>query len=118
MAGGLGVLAAAWTRVTQGPLAAPAVMKHWPPLVPQKQFVESPIETQVAALAEKQFTTAVHSAMSPADARPQQPSVPAPPSEQFPMVQVWQSVLLVIGGSIKQGSPPTGRIGRLTEATL
>src|SRR5215471_4741638 len=87
MAGGLVVLAAAWTWATHGPLAAPAVMKHWPPLLPQKQFVGSPDETQVAALVVKHCTASMQSCLSALEATPQQPSLPEGPSAQFAVVQ-------------------------------
>jgi hypothetical protein len=54
-------LAAAKTSAVQGPLATPGVVKQAAPVVPQKQFVPSPDEVQVAEWVEKQATTASHS---------------------------------------------------------
>src|SRR5262245_30741540 len=114
MAGGLMVLAAPNTWAVHGPFAAPAVMKHWPPLVPQKQLVGSPDETQVAALAAKQSTTAWHSTWSAMLARPQQPSVPEAPSEQLETVQALQAKV----GASSLHIPPRIVTGRPTEIGL
>src|SRR5882672_10567456 len=91
MAGALVVLAAAMTGAVQGPLAAPSVMKQAPPLVPQKQFVPSPIEVQVAALALKHCETAWQRAWSAAFVTAQHPSLPFEPRAQLPLWQVKQA---------------------------
>ena len=98
MTAGVEVLAAATTSAVQGPLAAPAFMKQLPPEVPQKQFVPSPETVQVDELRVKHFTTASQRTWSAALPRPQQPSVPAAPSEHWSVVQVPQvAVPQVVG---------------------
>jgi hypothetical protein len=82
IAGALDVFAAAMTGATQGPLAAPAIMKQSAPLVPQKHETCDPSLAQVPAFLARQRSTASHSTWSAALVIAQQPLSPVADSPQ------------------------------------